>query len=942
MAADYKRIEEKWQKAWADAKVFEAEPDTRKALLVTAAWPYPNTPQHLGHMRTYGTADVYARYMRMRGYNVLYPMGFHKTGTPILGIAKRIANNDPELIDELVNIFHIQKDVLPKMTDPLFTVDYFSREIEYGMRKAGFCIDWRRSFDSINPLFSKMVEWQFGKLKELGFLTQGTHPLGWCPNENNAVGQHDTKHDVQPEISRVVAIKFKDRDSEVFFPCTTYRPETVYAVTNLFINENSQYVEAELAGAHYYMSKEAAAMLAYQFDIRIIKEVDAATLKAKIAINPLTNEELPVLHGFFVKPDFGTGVVMSVPAHAPFDYVALKRLSIQGIDVPKGPYKSVIGIKGKDANALPSLVYLNIFDWNESAGNEIIEKATKQLYKDEAHNGLMAIEPYKGVDEAVARGKIEDDLRSRGNAFVLYVLANEEPVFCRCGTRAVVKSVSDQWFINYGNEEWKRLSRDLLGKLRIYPESSRSAFEATMDWIEERATERAQGLGTRFPLNNEHIIEPLSDSTIYMCFYTFYHILKANDVKPESLKPEFFDCVLTSKGSIGDAAKATGIDNLVIKACKDAFEYWYTSTSRHSGSDLISNHLTMYIFNHVAVFPKEFWPKQVVANGLLNYEGEKMSKSLGNIIPLKDALEKSGADPVRMVIVGGAELDTDTDYTENAVKGVRSRVDYLFSVLSDMENMQSSELKSIDFWLYSKMDSKIALATQSMDSIMIKSAYNEIFYNSINEIKRYIDRGGSNRLVLMEYMVGIAKMLSPIMPHVSEELWSMLGNKTLLAKEQWPEAGGDLSNRALELCEEIIDRTSHDITQVIALTSKMDANKGKSPKHIQIVIADKWKTEAYNLLVQKGRISDALDALKDQGIEKERVAKYLSQFKNPKELVGTVEVDPETLYNSFADARQYLFNIFNAEVVIEKEKESMSARASRALPQKPSIEVIWG
>ena len=98
---DYKNIEEKWQKAWNDGKVFEAEPNDKKPLLVTAAFPYVNMPQHIGHIRTYGTADTYAKYMSMRGFNVLYPMAFHATGTPVLAFAKRIANNDQELIDEI-------------------------------------------------------------------------------------------------------------------------------------------------------------------------------------------------------------------------------------------------------------------------------------------------------------------------------------------------------------------------------------------------------------------------------------------------------------------------------------------------------------------------------------------------------------------------------------------------------------------------------------------------------------------------------------------------------------------------------------------------------------------------------------------------------------------------------------------------------------------------
>ena len=141
MALDYAAIQEKWQNAWKDAKIFEREPDNRKSLMVFAAWPYVNTPQHLGHFRTYGTADAYARYMSMRGYNTLFPMGWHKTGTPILAIAKRVANKDEDLMNELVETFHLPKGDVEKMTDPFFIADYFSREIRSGMEIAGMGID---------------------------------------------------------------------------------------------------------------------------------------------------------------------------------------------------------------------------------------------------------------------------------------------------------------------------------------------------------------------------------------------------------------------------------------------------------------------------------------------------------------------------------------------------------------------------------------------------------------------------------------------------------------------------------------------------------------------------------------------------------------------------------------------------------------------------------
>src|SRR5574342_1009561 len=103
---EWNQIETKWKSKWNEQKLFETDPDDNKInkYFITVAFPYPNSPQHIGHGRTYTLADVHARYMRMRGYNVLFPMGFHYTGTPILGMARRVQENDKELIEAFKTI----------------------------------------------------------------------------------------------------------------------------------------------------------------------------------------------------------------------------------------------------------------------------------------------------------------------------------------------------------------------------------------------------------------------------------------------------------------------------------------------------------------------------------------------------------------------------------------------------------------------------------------------------------------------------------------------------------------------------------------------------------------------------------------------------------------------------------------------------------------------
>ena len=141
----WKEIQDKWIKRWNDAKIFEIDINrNKKKYFLTVAYPYPNSPQHIGHARTYTLADVNARYKRMKGYNVLFPMGFHYTGTPILAMAKRLESGDSDLISTFKNIYKVKESSLREFKEPIAIANYFHQEIKQGMINIGYSIDWRR------------------------------------------------------------------------------------------------------------------------------------------------------------------------------------------------------------------------------------------------------------------------------------------------------------------------------------------------------------------------------------------------------------------------------------------------------------------------------------------------------------------------------------------------------------------------------------------------------------------------------------------------------------------------------------------------------------------------------------------------------------------------------------------------------------------------------
>ena len=648
-----KKIEEKWQKNWEKARIFETDPDPSKPkCFITVAYPYPNSPQHIGHGRTYTMADVHARYMRMRGYNTLLPMAFHYTGTPVLAMAKRLADNDKGLISDFVNVYKIPEQKLEELTEPIAMARYFHQEIKKGMKEIGFSIDWRREFTTVDPHYNRFIEWQFEKLRQNGYITQGSHPVGWCPKDGNPVGQHDTVGDVEPEIGEFTLIKFKQNNT--LYPAATLRPETVYGVTNIWLNPGTRYVKATVDGEQWIISQQSVEKLTNQNrKVKVQETFEGKELIGKQVRNPATGKNIFILPADFVDPKNATGVVMSVPGHAPFDYIALEnimkepqKLKQYGLtaEVVKSIQPiSVIEVRGySEIPAGDAVKKMNIHDQTDPK----LETATKEVYRHEFHDGRMKAntDKYAGMSVAEAKDKVKQDLIQQGKATTMYELLNR-PVLCRCKTECIVKIVQDQWFIDYGNPEWKTLAHKNLNAMEILPEELRHEFNNVIDWLHEKACARKSGMGTRLPWDKDWIIESLSDSTIYMAYYTIVKTIKQNKIRPDQLTTDVFDYVFLGKGKLAEVAKKSGLNIKTVEQMRAEFMYFYPLDSRHSGRDLVPNHLTFMIFNHTAIFPEKHWPRQIATNGSVMMEGAKMSKSFGNIIPLREGLATFGADP---------------------------------------------------------------------------------------------------------------------------------------------------------------------------------------------------------------------------------------------------------------------------------------------------------
>ena len=692
---NWAKVGEKWRKKWSEGRIFESEtqPHTKKYFL-TVAYPYPNSPQHVGHGRTYTLADVHARYKRMKGYNVLFPMGFHYTGTPIVSMSQRIKTNDLELIETFEQIYKIPDEVISSFKEPKKIADFFHEEIKQGMNEMGYSIDWRREFTTIDTAYSKFISWQFRNLRKKGLIVQGSHPVGWCPQDQNPVSQHDTIGDIEPELIEYVLVKFKFEEQYII-PTATLRPETIFGVTNLWINPNIKYVIALVNNEKWIITKDAAKKLEFlNLNVSIISEIHGSDLIGKSVFDQLRKRHIPIFPASFVDPNNGTGIVMSVPAHSPYDYQALIDLRKDSDTLTKYDMTvNIVPITVIHTDTFPSIglspAEFIVTSYSITNQNDPkLEEATNKLYSDEFHNGVLLpeIDIIGNLSVLRARDTIREKIINQGIGTTMYELKNA--VKCRCGTSCVVKLLTNQWFINYGDENWKKLAYELIKNMEILPEEIRQEFANVIDWLKERACARKSGLGTKIPWDNEWIIESLADSVIYMAYYTLSNYIRNNidpqnskdKVSADNLSDSFFDYVLLGKNDRDLVAKDSKISVQLLDKIRNEFLYFYPVDSRHSGRDLVPNHLAFFIFNHAAIFTKDKWPKQIVVNGSVLMEGKKMSKSFGNIIPLRHAIEEYGADPIRLTMLASAEILQDSDFSFDLVKGIRSKLFEIYRV----------------------------------------------------------------------------------------------------------------------------------------------------------------------------------------------------------------------------------------------------------------------
>jgi leucyl-tRNA synthetase len=957
MTIDFTTIEAKWQRRWAEAGLYDSNADPSKPhFFMIFAYPGVTGYLHVGHMRGYTISDAICRYKRMSGFNVLFPVGTHATGNGAIAFAKRVERGDERTIGMLRENGCSDAEI-KKLSNPSEVVRFFNEVyLNDYWKRFGFLSDWRRFTCTINPDYQKFIEWQMLKLHEKGLLIQKPYYAPSCP-EHGPVAIDASETDLQKggsaELVEYTALKF--RYGGKFLLAATLRPETVFGLTNFWVRPDAEYVVAKVGGERWVLSKQGAEKLMFQKDGVVIEgAISAKEMIGSTCIAPHTGKEIPILPSELVDPSVGTGLVMSVPSDAPYDWMGIVDLrdhpeKLAGMNVPKGLIESMEPIPiivTPGWGPLPAVEICGKMGIKELSDPKL-EEATQEIYKSGFHKGTMAkaAREYAGRPVESAKDEIRALLLGKGMADIYLDLSEE--VVCRCGKRVLVKKIPDQWFIDYSNAKLTESSKSHAKGMSIFPSEYYENVQAILEWFRERACVR-QGnwLGTRFPLDRKWIVEAIADSTLYPIYYLISPYANSGAIRPENMTKAFFDFVFCGEGNAAEVAKSSGVPEELLQTIRRDVDYWYPLDINLAGKEHMTVHLPVFIMNHVGLLPQQHWPRGIIVNWYITGAGGKISKSKGGAQPIPGAAKQFGVDPMRLFYAHIASLYVDVAWEDEKVENYRSRLLRAESFFDEMMSVPDKPRGRIDDWLLSQLNERMGAMNESMGSYDLRSFANEAYFEMPSDLRWYLRRGGGSKETVRLALDAWVRAMAPITPHLAEELWEKLGNKDPVSSSEFPEARADWSDKSAVAEEEYLREVSADVGEILKVT-------GIKPKKIVLTVAPDWKRSAEKVALESirqgkrdmGEVIKKVMSLPLQPQDRQEVPKFVKTAMTDLSKVGEegmvrIEADIDEL-KVLSAAKGFLSGEYEAEFVAQKAGEpgiyDPSGKSKVARPRKPSI-----
>jgi leucyl-tRNA synthetase len=836
-----------WQAEWARAGLARAVRDPEKEkFYALVAYPGSSGFLHIGHLRGLAVADALHRFHRMSGRAVFFPTGTHASGLPAVTFAGKVRDRDPSTVRQLEE-HGVTSEQWTKLEDPVSAARFLGRTYLEVFRTLGLLIDESSYVTTVDDDYRAFIRWQFHRLDRAGELVQAPHYASVCPvcgPVSVDPSETDLSRGGTAEWIIYTTLPFALPDGR-YLLAATLRPETVFGVSNVWLPASGHLATWHLGADRFLVSPVAARRLVEQHGGHVGAEVPVDELLHASVRAPVTGAELPLLKSRLVDPNIGTGVVMSVPAHAPADWVAIQELAEHDRHRLGAPVEVIVA---DPANLSPSEVELlqgqgppaeraaRATGARSLSDEEAVQAATERLYRLELVRGRMRPDLLGGLPVARAREEIARQLAAAGHSPELREFS--EPVVCRNGHDVVIQRVPDQWFIRYSDPVWKGKTGELVERMRIAPEEYHRELPAILDWLGDRpCTRRGRWLGTPFPKDESWVIEPIADSTFYPAYFPVRRLVADGRIPVAALTDAFFDFVF-----LGEGPGEPSVDPKVQAEARAEFEYWYPLDVNIGGKEHKRVHFPVFLATHALLLPPRLQPRGIFVHWWLTDKGGgKISKKQatgkgGAIPPIREAFERWGADALRLFYAQAASPSQDIEWDPALVEAAAERV-------AEVERLARLALgdgpggpPELDRWLSSRMHELVVEVHEAFPSYRFRDAAEAIYANVPGTLRRYLNRGGAPGSALQAAAEAWIRLMGPITPHVAEELGEGHG-EGLVAARRLPTPSEFAYDPDAVAAEALIDLVDDDLRSVL----KAAAARSSAPDSVAFYVAAPWK-----------------------------------------------------------------------------------------------------
>ena len=764
-------IEKKWQKKWKESKIFNVDEDKKEKYYVLEMFPYPSGRLHMGHLRNYSIGDAFARFMIMRGFNVIHPMGYDAFGLPAENAAIKGKSHPAAWTEQTIAEMIKQQEVL------------------------GLSYDWRRMVKTCSPEYYKWNQWFFLKFLERGLVYKKKSPVNWCPGCKTVLANEQVENgrcwrcksavevknidqwffkitDYADELlsdldkldwpkrvktmqrnwigkSEGTLVNFHIKGSDDVIPIFTTRPDTLFGVTFIVFAPEHPKVMELVAGTEYEKKVKKfinKVVIEDRFTRTAEDKEKEGMFIGKYAINPLNGEEIPIYIANFVLLDYGTGAIMAVPAHDQRDFEFAKKYKI--------PIKVVITPKDK----------------------ELKPEELKEAYVGEGV--LVGSGKFNGITNTEAIKKINDYIEKNGY-----------------GKRTVQYKLRD-WLISRQRYWGTPIPIIYCDKCGIVPVPEKDLpvelpTDVTFDGKGNPLKTSESFVKTTCPKCGGPARRETDtmDTFVDSSWYFFRYCDPTNDEAPFDKEKVKYWCPVDQY--IG------GIEHAIMHLLYARF---FTKVLRDMGLVNIDEPFS-----------------RLLCQGMITKDGSKMSKSLGNIVEPKEIIKKYGADTARLFMLFTALPEKEFEWSDRGVESCFRFIKRVWKLVTE-DALLSEKITNKDKYILTKLQRTIEDVTKKIAKFQFNLAIGSLM-SFVNEVYKYKELP-VNRDVYNEVIEKVLILLTPFTPHICEELWEKIGKKPFISLEKWPEPDETKIDEQVERMEEAVNKTVDDIKEIIKITKK--------------------------------------------------------------------------------------------------------------------------